>query len=287
MLSQFVQTFIFGLATGGVIGLSAVGLTLSYGVTRFINFSYGDLLTLGAYLTVSFASLGAGLPLAVLLGMLAVGAIGVTLARLFFDPLMPRGAFPLLVTSIGLAFVLQNGVRMFAGSTAIRFPLPLARPWTLGSLFIPKAPVFIIAVALLSMLAVHLLLRLTAIGKMMRAVSDNPSLASASGIYSARVLAVNWFLSSSIAGLAGVLLGVTQVTLQPVMGWNFLLVVFAAVLLGGIGNPYGAMLGALIVGLGIEFGATYVSADYSYAVAFAILLLVLLFRPQGLLRGAL
>lgn len=286
-MTGLLQTLIFGLATGAVISLGAVGLSLSYGVTRFINFSFGELLTLGAYLTAVAVSLGLPLPLAALVGMLAVGVAGVLLARVFFDPLMRRGFLPLLVTSVGLAFVLQNLVRMIFGSQPQRFPLPLMRPWHVGALFVPKVPVLVVAVALVCMLAVHLLLSSTRMGKMMRATSDNPELARASGIATARVLAATWFVSSAIAALGGVLLGMTQIALQPAMGWGFLLVVFSAVLLGGIGNPYGAVVGAMVVGLGIEFGSTYVSADYGYAFAFVLLVLVLLVRPRGLFGGSL
>jgi branched-subunit amino acid ABC-type transport system permease component len=279
---DLVQTLVFGLATGGVIAVGAVGLSLSYGVTRFINFSYGELLTLGAYLAVFLATLGLPLVGAVPGAMLVTGILMVGLARLVFEPLMRRGPLPLLVTSVGLAFVLQNVVRMVAGSSAIRFPLPLVRPWTFGELFVPRVPVYVIAVALLAMLAVHLMLSRSDVGKRMRAVSDDPELARACGIRTRRVLDATWFASAAIAGLSGTLLGITQLALQPVMGWNFLLVVFAAVLLGGIGHAYGAMVGALIVGLGIEFGSTYLSADYGYAFAFVILVGVLLFRPSGL-----
>lgn len=285
-MTALVQTLIFGISTGAVISLSAVGFSLSYGVTRFINFSYGEFLTLGAYFTVLAVSLGLSLPLAVLAGMLAVGLAAVVLARIFFDPLMSRGFLPLLVTSVGLAFALQNLVRMVAGTTPIRFPLPLMRPWHLGAVFVPKVPVLIVAVALAAMVAVHLLLTFTRIGKMMRATSDNPTLARASGIATRRVLAATWFVSAAIGALGGVLLAMTQIALQPVMGWSFLLVVFAAVLLGGIGNPYGAMLGSLVVGMGIELGTSYISPDYGHAFAFIILVLVLLLRPTGLFRGA-
>jgi len=284
-MTTLVQTLIFGLATGAVISLGAVGLSLSYGVTRFINFSYGELLTSGAYLAVLGVALGFGLPLSVLLSVLLVGALGVLFAKVFFDPLMNRNLLALLVTSVGLAFVLQNAVRMVAGSTPIRFPLPLLRPWLLGPLFIPKLPVLVIGVALVVMVAVHLMLRFSLLGKMMRATSDNRALARVSGIDTGRVLSLTWFVSSAVAALGGVLLAVTQIALQPIMGWNFLLVVFAAVLLGGIGSPYGAMLGALIVGLGIELGSSYLSADYGYAFAFMILILVLLLRPSGLMKG--
>lgn len=284
-MTTFLQALIFGLATGAVISLSAVGLSLSYGVTRFINFAYGEFLTLGAYFTVLGVGLGLGLPLSVTLGVLVVGALGVVLARVLYDPIMPRGFLALLVTSVGLAFVLQNLVRMTAGSSPLRFPLPPMRPWLLGPVFVPKVPVLVIGIALVTMLAVHLILTSTTIGKMMRATSDNPALARVTGVPTARVLSATWFASALIGGLGGVLLGMTQIALQPIMGWNFLLVVFAAVLLGGIGSPYGAMLGALIVGIGIELGATYISPDYGYAFAFLILVLVLLVRPSGLMGG--
>ncbi len=285
-MTALLQTLLFGLATGAVISLSAVGLSLSYGVTRFINFSYGELLTLGAYLTFVVVSFGLSLPLAAAVGMVAVGVVGVLLARVFFDPILKRGFLALLVTSVGLAFVLQNVVRMIFGSSPTRFPLPLMRPWRVGELIVPKVPVLVIVIALVTMLAVHLMLRFTRMGKMMRATSDNGPLARASGIVTSRVLSTTWFLSAAIAALGGVLLAMTQLSLQPIMGWSFLLVVFAAVLLGGIGNPYGAMLGALIVGLGIELGVAYIAPDYGYAFAFLLLVVVLLVRPRGLLKGS-
>jgi branched-subunit amino acid ABC-type transport system permease component len=285
-MTDLIQTLIFGLATGGVIAVGAVGLSLSYGVTRFINFSYGELLTVGAYLAVGFAAVGVPLGAAVLAAMVVTGVAAVVLARLVFDPIVARGPLPLLITSVGLAFVLQNAVRMVAGSSAVRFPLPLARPWIVGELFVPKIPVVVAVVALAAMAAVHVLLRFSDVGKRMRAVRDDPDLARACGIRTRRVLDATWFASAAIAALSGTLLGMTQLALQPVMGWQFLLVVFAAVLLGGIGHAYGAMLGALVVGLGIELGTTYVSADYGYAFAFAILVAVLLVRPTGLYGDA-
>jgi branched-subunit amino acid ABC-type transport system permease component len=285
MVTEFLQTTIFGLATAGVIAVSAVGLTLVYGVTRFINFAYGDLLTLGAFYT--FALVGAGLDLvpAVLAAALLAGISGVIIARLFFDPLMARGPFPLLITSVGVAFMLQNLLRMIFGSDPKRFPMPLLRPWLVGELFIPKAQATIVVVALLTMAGVHLLLEFTLLGKMMRATSDNEALARVSGVDPRRIRRLTWFISSAIAGLSGVLLAITQISLRPTMGWSFLLVIFAATLLGGIGKPYGAMLGALIVGLGLEFGTTYVAADYTFAFAFAILVIVLMFRPSGIMGG--
>lgn len=280
-----IQTLVFGLALGGVIAVSAVGLTLAYGVTRFINFAFGEFLTLGAFLCVALAQTGIGLVPAGLLAVLLTGLLGVLVARAFYDPLMSRGLLPLLVTSVGVAFVAQNLIRMIAGSNPIRFPLPLMRPLDLGGIFIPLEQVLILGVALLAMLGLHLLLRFTMLGKKMRAVSDDPALARVSGISARGVLDATWFISAVIGALGGILLAITQITLAPQMGWHFLLVVFAAVLLGGIGSPYGAMVGGLVIGLAMELGATYIAANYSYAFAFVVLILVLILRPRGLLGG--
>jgi len=281
----FVQTLVYGLALGGVIAVSAVGLTLAYGVTRFINFAFGEFLTLGAFLCLLFAQAGMELAWAGLAAAIAVGALGVLVARIFYDSLMNRGLLPLLVTSVGVAFVLQNLIRMIAGSNPVRFPLPLMRPIEMGGLFIPREQLIILGVALVTMLAVHLLLRFTMLGKKMRAVADDPMLARVAGISSRRVLDATWFVSAMIGALGGILLAITQITVAPQMGWHFLLVVFAAVLLGGIGSPYGAMIGGLMIGLAMELGATYVAANYSYAFAFVVLILVLVLRPRGLMGG--
>lgn len=280
-----VQTLVYGLALGGVIALGAVGLTLAYGVTRFINFAFGEFLTLGAFFCLALVQAGLGLPLAAPAAAVAAGLVGVIIARLFYTPLMSRGLLPLLVTSVGVAFVAQNLVRMIAGSEPTRFPLPLMRPIEVAGLFIPREQLIILCVALAAMLAVHLLLRFTMLGKKMRAVADDPALARVAGISPRRVLDATWFVSALIGGLGGILLAITQITVAPQMGWHFLLVVFAAVLLGGIGSPYGAMVGGLLIGLAMELGATYVAPNYSYAFAFVVLIAVLVLRPRGLMGG--
>lgn len=278
-----LQTLVYGLATGAVIAPAAVGLTLSFGVTGFINFAYGEILTVAAYATFELA--GAGVPLAAA-GALAVCGCGIftwVVARLFFEPLRGRGALPLLLTSVGVAFVIQNIVGIAAGGNPRAFPVPLYSPWHLGGgILIPKLQAFIFAVACVAMLAVHLMLRHTLLGRTMRAVASNDSLARLSGIDTRRVVGSTWFVSGLIAGLGGVLLGASQGSITPTMGFQFLLVIFAATMLGGIGKPYGAMIGSVIIGLGVELGATYVSADYSYAIAFGALVVALLLRPQGL-----
>lgn len=280
-----VQTLLFGLVNGSVIAIGAVGLTLSYGVTRFINFAYGEFLTIGAYLALLVVGAGLGLPLSGLVAVLAVGVLGVALARVFYDPISDRGPLPLLITSIGLAFVLRNLVRAVAGVKARQLPVPLMRPWTVAGLHLNPIEAGVLVVAVATMLAVHLLLTRTMLGKQMRATSGNRQLARVAGIDTDAVVRRTWFISAVTGGLAGVLLAVQFPPFKVTMGWDFLVVVFAATLLGGIGKPYGAMVGAFVVGIAMEFGTRYLAADYTMAYAFVILVGVLLFKPEGIAGG--
>lgn len=280
-MEVLLQTVVYGLATGSVIAVAAVGLTLSFGVTGFINFGYGEMLTVSAYTTYVLVTAGLPLWLAAVLAILVGGAVTYGVAQLCFEPLRARGSLALLITSVGVAFVLQNLVQMFVGGSPKPFPVPLLQPWRFGGVFVPKLQVGIAVLALVCMVAVHLLLRYTLLGRTMRAAASNDALARLSGLDTRRIIGATWLVSGLVAGLGGVLLGGSQGTLTPTIGFNFLLLVFAAAMLGGIGQPYGAMLGALVIGLGVEFGATYVSADYSHALAFLVLVLVLLLRPRG------
>lgn len=280
-MSELGQALIFGLSTGGVIAVAALGLTLSFGVTRFINFAYGELMTVSAFAAVS---LSGGLPLATsLLGAVAAAAVlTVAVAWLFYEPLRHRTVMALLITSIGVSFMLQNGMRIVFGADPLRFPVPLLSPWMLGPVFVPKLQVVIFTISALAMAGVHLLLRGTLIGRKMRAAADNDALARLSGIATRQTVRTTWLVTGVLAGVAGMLLGATQITVGATMGFGFLPAVFAATILGGVGQPYGAMLGAVIVGLGMELGATYISADYTIAFAFVALVIALLVRPTGL-----
>ena len=281
--SELIQIVIFSLSTGGMIALSAIGLTLSYRITHIINFAYGEFLTIGAYLAIFLIDLGIELSLAVVLGSLLVGIIGVLIAWFFYYPLMDRGLFPLLITSIGLAFIVQNLVRMLAGSNPIRFPVPSLRPWFFGDLFLPLWEAIVFVIAISAMMTVHLVLRYTLVGRMMRAIADNRDLARVCGIPTQLVLSLTWFISAMIGGLAGILLGIVQSTVVPTMGFRFLLIIFAAVLLGGIGNVYGAMLASFLLSLALACSAAYLSPDYDHGIAFGVLMIILFLRPQGLL----
>jgi branched-subunit amino acid ABC-type transport system permease component len=286
---QFLQTVVFGLVEGSVIAVGAVGLTLSYGVTRFINFAYGEFLTYGAYLAVFLAGgvLGFSLPLpaAALVAVVLVGLLGVAVSRAFFEPIADRGALPLLITSIGVSFVLRNVLQAWVGVDAQQLPVALMRPMELLGVRVTPIELGVVAVGVATMLAIHLLLQRTMLGKQMRATSGNRSLAAVAGIDTTRVVRQTWLVSAAAGGLAGILYAALFSPFRPHVGFGYLIVVFAATLLGGIGRPYGAMLGAFCIGLAMSFGSTYLSASYTRAYAFLILVGVLLVRPEGIRGG--
>jgi len=288
-VAAFLQAVVFGLVEGSVIALGAVGLTLSYSVTRFINFAYGEFLAYGAYLTLFVAGLGAGaslpLPVAAAVAVLVVGGLGVAVSRVFFRPISNRGALPLLITSIGVAFVLRYLLVAVASAEARQFPIPLVRPIEVLGIGATWVELSVVAVSAAGMATIHLLLQRTMLGKTMRATSGNRSLAEVAGIDTDSVIRKTWFISAAAGGLAGVLYAVLYSPFRPTFGFGYLIVVFAATLLGGIGRPYGAMLGAVLIGLVISLGSTYLSPAYDQAYAFLVLVLVLLFRPEGIRGG--
>ncbi|ERG94967.1 branched-chain amino acid ABC transporter permease [Haloquadratum walsbyi] len=286
VITQFVQTLIYGLIEGSVISVGAVGLTLSYGVTRFINFAYGEFLTYGAYITLFLSGTGIGislpLPISAIIGVVLVGVFGVIISRIFFEPVSSRGPIPLLITSIGVAFILRYSLTAAVGVSAQQLPVPLMRPIEfLGVGTTPiRATVFVIAIT--TMLLVHILLSYTMLGKTMRATSGNRNLAEIAGINTDSVVRKTWFISAGAGALAGVLYATLFAPFRPTIGFEYLIVIFAATLLGGIGRPYGAMAGAVVVGVAMSLGSTYVSAEYTMVYAFAILVGVLLFNPTGI-----
>ena len=288
-VTQFVQTLVFGLVEGSVISVGAVGLTLSYGVTRFINFAYGEFLTYGAYLALFLSGAGLGvalpLPVAAVVAVVLVGALGVGVSRVFFEPIAARGPIPLLITSIGVAFVLRYGLTAAVGVSAKQLPVPLMRPVTVFGVGTTPLRAGVFAVAVAAMLLVHLLLTRTMLGKTMRAISGNRDLAEIAGIDTDGVIRRTWFVSAGAGALAGVLYAVLFAPFRPTVGFEYLIVIFAATLLGGIGRPYGAMTGALIVGVAMSLGSRYLSAEYTMAYAFVILVGVLLFKPDGIAGG--
>jgi branched-subunit amino acid ABC-type transport system permease component len=275
----------FGVITASILAIAAVGLSLQFGVTNYINFAYGDLLTFGIY--VAFVC-NQRLGLTIWVGLLAAIILTALLAWLLnlfiLQPFADRGNSPIimLVVTLGVSLILQNVILAVFGSQFQNYAVNTGRPLHLGPFLFTPLQLSIIGLAIVAMVGVHVLLRYTRLGRAMRAVSDSPELARVSGINTRFIINAVWILTGALAGLSGVVLALNVASFTPTVGYGFLFVIFAAVILGGIGRPYGAMAGALIVGIATEMSAAFISSEYKDAIAFVILIIALLIRPQGI-----
>ena len=277
-----LQMLLNALLNAALIAPPAIAFTLIFAVLRFPNFAVGGLITVGAYAAwTANVPLGLPLALAVLVGMAATAGVALACDRVVFAPLRRSDSITLLVVSIALALVLENIVRFAYGNDLRGFDLPLTRPMTWGGLSATVEQLWVLAGGVAIAAAMHALLAHTRLGKAMRAVADNPALAAARGIRTGRVIAATWAIAGALLGAAGVMAGLDLV-IEPLTGWQLTIPILAAAILGGIGSPYGAMLGAVVVGLAEELTVLILPSTYKVAVSFAIIAVLLLVRPQGL-----
>jgi neutral amino acid transport system permease protein len=285
---RFVMQALTGLRFGLIIAITAIGLSLIFGTTGLVNFAHGELVTLGAVIAwflnapggLGIQLIGAGL-IAVVLSMAAGGAIELGLWR----PLRRRrtGLIQMLVISIGLSLVLRNVIQIwFGGASRPYFDYTIQQSLVFGPIRITPRDLTVMLLATLALVGVATMLQRTRIGKAMRAVADNRDLAESSGIDVQRVVLVIWILGGGLAGFGGVLFGVTE-NVSFIMGFRLLLLMFAGVILGGLGTAYGAMVGSLVVGLVTELSTLWFSTELKLVWALIALILILLVRPQGLL----
>ncbi|MGC8480743.1 MAG: branched-chain amino acid ABC transporter permease [Acidimicrobiales bacterium] len=287
-MTLVLLTIGFGIVTASILSLLSVGLTLQFGVTNYVNFAYGGYLAIGMFLAYSFSStLHLPFWLSVVAATLATGLVALVISETLLDPFVRRrnSRFVLLIVTFGLSLIIDSLLQIIYGPSFLEYPISQSQPVSIGPFSFTVAQLAIIFVAIVTMVAVHLLLSRTALGKSMRAMSDNLDLARASGIDTKYVTRWTWFLSGSLAGLGGIVLGMNIVSFQTSSGDAMLFIVFAAVILGGIGQAYGAMLGALIIGLATEISASFISSADKQYIAFAVLLIMLLIRPQGIIAA--
>ena len=285
----FGQTTVFGIVSGSYFALGAVGLTLVYGVLRLVNFAHGDFLTFGAYMAfVINVTLGLPLIFAIPFAIATTAAIGVGLELLMWRPMRAKGAgmLPLLLMSIGLAFVIRNGIQMVAGTGQRNLRVNLTSTIAFVGLRIGRTELIVVATSVVVLTLIGLMLRYTSLGKQMRALADNFDLAEATGIDTNRIVLATWLLAGGLAGLAGVLYASAVGTFTPDLGFLLLLSLFAAVVLGGIGDAYGALAGGFLLGLIQEWSTLVIDARWKIAVGFAALILTLVLRPQGIFGRA-
>ncbi len=281
-----LQAIFNGLISGLIVALPALALALTFSVLRFANFAIGATLTLSAYVVFAFNAL-LGLPLlaAAAAGVPVIAAICVALDRLIYRQLRERSSVTLLVASMGIGFILENVVRLFFGNSPRGFAVEVARPFRIWDLRVNHEQAVSAIAVIVCLVALAVVFRKTRFGRAMRAIADDPSLAAVRGIDRDRVIRWTWIISAAMTAVAGTLIGLDS-TIDPQMGWNYIVTVFAAAILGGIGNPMAAVPGALLLGVVEELSALIIPSVYKTVVAFSVMSVLLLVRPSGLFGRA-
>lgn len=293
-MTEFLQQLINGLALGSILALIALGYTMVYGILRFINFAHGDVFMLGAFagfylapkiaLIVPLPSVGGGLAVLVIV-MAICAALGVVIERFAYRPLRRQPKLTMLITAIGVSLFLENAGQFVFGATPQKFPelLPVYPLPKLGGLSFNSNQIIVIVVTAMLLIGLRFIVLKTRMGRAMRAVSFNPEAAALMGVNTNVVISFTFALGSALAAAAGILFAMNYPSIDPLMGILPGLKAFVAAVLGGIGNLPGAALGGVIIGITETLVSGYISSTYRDAIAFAILILILLVKPSGLL----
>jgi branched-subunit amino acid ABC-type transport system permease component len=295
--TQALQLAVGGLVFSVLLAMAALGLSMIFGTTGLTNFAHGELITFGALVaygvdalpgTIRIGGTNVTIAVAILAAAVLSAAFGWLNDRALWGPLRRRGTglVAMMVVSIGLSILLRNVYQYFAGASTHQYSqFSSPRPWHWGPVLVTPKDVFIILFSTAVLVAVVVALQRTKLGKATRAVADNTALAAATGINVDRVISVVWIVGAMLAGLSGVLLGMTQ-GFDYQLGFKILLLVFAATVLGGLGTAWGAIVGAMIIGLFVEVSTLIIPAELKFVGALVVLIVVLLIRPQGLLGKA-
>lgn len=285
-LIELMQLSIYGIVLGSILTLGAIGVSMIFGILRFAHFAHGDLLTVGAYCGLGFLSLtGAPVWFALPAGMVGAAVVAVVVDQLVYKQIRRTQPVILLISSFGMGLIIRSLVQVIWGPDVYSYPGGIQRPWQIWELSIIPNHVWILLAAVVLVALLHLFLTRTRLGKAMRAMSDNMDLALITGIPAERVIMITWIIGGALAAAAGVLLGMDS-RLTPMMGWSTLLPIFAAAIVGGIGRPYGAIAGGMLIGLAMEISTLFIDPSYKLAVAFVIMVIVLIVRPHGIFKGA-
>jgi neutral amino acid transport system permease protein len=285
---ELAQATVNGIVAGNYYALGAVGLTLIFGVLRLVNFAHGEFLTLGAYMMLLFASFDLPLLVAASLGVVATAVFSICLEIGVWRPVRRRGAgeLQLLLFALGLAFFMRNAIAFIAGSEDRQTGADVTSSLSVGDVRIGQTEFIVTLLGIATIVLVAAALRSTSLGKQARALADSIELAETTGIDTDRVVLITWGVSGGLAGLAGIFYALPAGTANPGIGFSLILSIFAAVIVGGIGNAYGALAGGLLIGLVQEWSTLVLEPSVKVAVGFAMLILVLLVRPQGLFGRA-
>jgi branched-chain amino acid transport system permease protein/neutral amino acid transport system permease protein len=284
-VTLFLASVGFGLVTASVLAIASVGFTLQFGVTDVLNLAYGAVMILSAYIAYQVNVQG----ISVWVGLLAAVAAGslasVVLNGVIYTPFQRRGATPttMVIVSLGMTLIIEFGVAAVAGGVGVSYAMGNGPTFRAGGLNLTGVQLIVMGLAVVVMAGVHVLLRYTKLGKAMRATAANRTLARNCGIRTGRVIMATWAVTGALCGLAGAVFAIDAGSFDASSTDLFLVLILAAVFLGGPGQAYGAMLGALVIGLATEVSAVFIPADYKYVIAFVALLIMLGVRPTGLL----
>jgi branched-chain amino acid transport system permease protein/neutral amino acid transport system permease protein len=275
----------FGLVTASVLAIASVGFTLQFGVTDVLNLAYGAIMIAGAFVAYVVNQAGLSVWIGLLAAIAACSLGSVLLNSGVYAPFQRRGTSPItmVIVSLGMTLIIEFGVAAVAGGTSVSYSMSQGKTFHAGGLILTTVQLVVIALSLLVMAGVHTLLRYTKLGKAMRATAANQALARNCGIRTGRVITVTWALTGALCGLAGVVFAMDSGSFSATSTDIFLVLILAAVFLGGPGQAYGAMLGAAVIGIATEVSASIIPADYKYVIAFVALLVMLGVRPTGLL----
>ena len=284
-MNTLVPAIGFGIVTASILAVAGVGFTLQFGVTNILNLAYGDIMTAAAFVAYLVTGAGFSVWLALAAGAAFGSVFSVLLNRFLYIPFVRRGTrlFGMIIVTIAVSLILQNSLLAIFGASFFSLQMPRPPSVHIAGMVFTTVQLAIIGIAIVAMLLIHLLLRYTKLGKAMRATATDPELARNCGIATDRVIDLAWAISGALCGLAGVILVMNVTSFTDTTGAQFLIPIIAVAVLGGIGQPYGAMLGALVIGIASELAAAVISPDYKNVVAFVILVIVLLARPQGIL----
>ncbi|HET8607616.1 MAG TPA: branched-chain amino acid ABC transporter permease [Gaiellaceae bacterium] len=284
-MNIFLASLAFGLVSASVLAIASVGFTLQFAVTNVLNLAFAAVMTASAFVAYFFNARGVDIWVAALAAVGMGAVLSVLLNRFVYSPFQRRGTSPIaiVIVSLGMTLIIEYGTQAIAGPDNVSYRMNQGPTLAAGSFRLTGAEVAIICLSVVLMGAVHVLIRYTRLGKAMRATAANRDLARNSGIRTDRVVAVTWIVTGALCGLAGAVFAMDAGTFGATSTDIFLILILAAVFLGGPGEPYGAMLGALVIGLATEISAAFIVSDYKDVVAFVILLAMMATRPSGLL----
>jgi len=287
-VSLFLASLGFGLVTAAVLAIAAVGFTMQFAVTDVLNLAYGAVMIASAFVAYAVNQAGASVWLGMLAGAAAGASGSVLLNKGIYTPFQRRGSAPItmVIVSLGMTLIIEFGLQAIVGGTSVSYTMSQGPTVKANGLALTAVQFVIIGLSVVVMAGVHVLLRYTKLGKAMRATATNRSLARNCGIRTDRIVTVTWALTGALCGIAGTVFAINNGSFGATSADLFLVVILAAVFLGGPGQAYGAMAGAVIIGLATEISAAYLAPSYKYVIAFVVLLVMMAVRPGGLLGAA-